>query len=172
MADYFSHGGRAVQVYNSVRFIEIPCRICREISDGTLEYAMGCWLFQLVFTQTGWFLLDAGMNRATEGTPTFVARSPDGTTTTKEWTTRMCQLMAKKPGEGGKGKPLLRSEVRPSQGTYGCLSGSCGEGCGMPGMGGDMCLECEVIDLVLGGLEGPISSGRGHACPCAYAMVR
>ena len=53
------------------------------------------------------------MNRATEGNPTFVARSPDGNTIPKEWTTRMCQLLAKKPGEKGKGKPLLRSEVLP-----------------------------------------------------------
>ena len=69
-----------MQVHNSVRYLEITCRICRTISDGTLGYDVGCWLFQLVFTQTlaGWFLLDAGMTAATEGTPTFVARSPDG----------------------------------------------------------------------------------------------
>ena len=77
MAEYSMHGGRAVQVYNSVSFLEITCRICRAMPDGTLGYDMGCWLFQLVFTQTGWFLLDAGMSRVAEGNLAFVARSPE-----------------------------------------------------------------------------------------------
>ena len=148
---------------------------------------VGCWLFQLVFTQTVWFLLDAGMNVATEGNSTFLERGPDNSTISNEWTTRMCHLMARKPGALGKGKPLTRADVQPSPGAYGCLSGSCGEGCGIPGIGGMMRLECGVLCLVLGGSrarylvaeamnapEGPgMRSGLGTSptkidfmCPC------
>ena len=91
MAEYFRHGGRAVQVYDFLRLLEIPRRICSAISDCALECDVGCWLFQLAVTQTRWFLLDAGMNGATdhEGNPAFVARSPDGNAISKEWTARM-----------------------------------------------------------------------------------
>ena len=117
IAGFFKQCGMAVQVHNSVRYPEVTCRICRAISDGTLGHDVGCWLFQLVFTQAGWVLLDAVMTAAAEGTPAFVARSPDGTAISKEWLTRMCRLMARKPGAQGKGKPLTRAEVRPTQGA-------------------------------------------------------
>ena len=103
MADYFEHGGRAVQVYDSVRFLEITCRICRAISDGTLRYDVGCRLFQVVFIQAGRFLLDAGMNVSAEGNPAFVAKRPDGKAISEEWTTRMCH--GKEARGFGEGRP-------------------------------------------------------------------
>ena len=80
VADFFSGGGRAVQMWNSIRYREASYRLCRAMSEKEIGEAEGNALFRLLFAQTNWLLLEPGMKKVTEGIPTFVQRSPDGRT--------------------------------------------------------------------------------------------
>ena len=73
ISDFFSGKGRAVQMWNSLRYLEASCRLCKAMSGGEirqdeLEFE-GHSLFRLLFAQTGWILLEPGMVKATEGNP-------------------------------------------------------------------------------------------------------
>ena len=68
VADFFGAKGRSVQLWNSTRYLEASCRLCKAISDRTIGAEEGDALFRLLFAQTGWILLGPGMTKATEGT--------------------------------------------------------------------------------------------------------
>ena len=71
IADFFSGKGRAVQMWNSLRYLEASCRLCKATGDGEIGENEGNSLFRLMFAQPGWILLEPGMPKATEGNPSF-----------------------------------------------------------------------------------------------------
>ena len=150
VADFFSAGGRAVQMWNSIRYLEASCRLCRAMSEGEIGEAEGNALFRLLFAQTGWILLEAGMKPITEGSPSFVQRSPDGSTTSAQWISGIARILTTMPGHVSKGKPQTRGVVRTTRGAYACLGGACGHGCGTPNVGGDLCIQCTIMTMAMG----------------------
>ena len=69
ISDFFSGKGRAVQMWNSLRYPEAPCKLCKAMSEGEIGMDEGHSPFRLLFSQTGWILLEPGMVKATEGNP-------------------------------------------------------------------------------------------------------
>ena len=108
VAGFFSGRGRAhaVQLWNSIRYPESPCRPCKAIRQNEIAgEEAGNALFRLLFAQTGWMLLEPGMSKATEGNPPFVQRSADGKTTSHQWISGIARILAAMPGEGDEGTP-------------------------------------------------------------------
>ena len=52
VADFFSGMGRAVQLWNSIRYLEASCRLCKAMSDKEIGEDEGNALFRLLFAQT------------------------------------------------------------------------------------------------------------------------
>ena len=155
ISDFFSGKGRAVQMWNSLRYLEASCRLCRAISEGEIGQDEGHSLFRLLFAQlqTGWILLEPGMVKATEGNPLFVQRSADGNTISHQLVSGIARIMADFPQEGTEGTPqkkLTRGVVSTTKGTYACLGGSCGHGCGTPDVGDAKCIRCTIMHMTLG----------------------
>ena len=128
IADFFSGSGRAVQLWNSIRYLESQCRLCKAISQNEIGEEAGHALFRLLlnFAQTGsrWMLLEPGMTKATEGTPSFVQRSADEKTTSHQWISGIDRILSTMPGEGDEGKPpekMTRGMVSTTKGVYACL---------------------------------------------------
>ena len=108
VAEFFSAKGRAVQLWNSTRYPEASCRLCKAISDKTIGAEEGDALFRLLFSQTGWILMGPGMTTATEGDPQFVQRNAEGTAVSHQWVLGIARILATLPGaEGNEG--TLRS---------------------------------------------------------------
>ena len=105
IADFFSGSGRAVQMWNSIRYPEASCRLCKAMSQNEIGEEAGNALFRLLFTQTGWMLLEPGMTSATEGNPSFVQRSADGRTISHQRVSGIARILATMPGEGDEGTP-------------------------------------------------------------------
>jgi hypothetical protein len=94
ISDFFSGKGRAVQMWNSLRYLEASCKLCRAMDQGHIGMDEGHSPFRLLFAQTGWILLEQGMERATEGNPQFVQRSANGTTTSHQWVQGIARILA------------------------------------------------------------------------------
>ena len=94
VADFFSGNGRAVQMRNSIRYLEAPCRLCKATNLREIGEDAGNALFRLLFAQTGWLLLEPGMKKATEGNPSFVQRSADGRTISHQWVSGIARILA------------------------------------------------------------------------------
>ena len=104
VADFFGAKGRSVQLWNSTRYLEASCRLCRAISDRTIGTEEGDALFRLLFAQTGWILLGPGMTKATEGDPQYVQRNVEGgTTVSNQWVSGIARILALMPeaADGG-----------------------------------------------------------------------
>ena len=56
-------------MWNSLRYLEASCRLCKAMSEGEMGQDEGHSLFRLLFAQAGWILLEPGMVKATEGNP-------------------------------------------------------------------------------------------------------
>ena len=156
VAEFFSAKGRAVQLWNSTRCLEVSCRLCKAISDKTIGAEEGDALFRLLFefAQTGWILLGPGMTKATEGDPQFVQRNAEGTAASHQWVSGIAHILATLPGaEGDEGtpqKPLTRGKVITTRGAYAYLGGACGNGCGTPNVGACRCIQCTIVAMTLG----------------------
>ena len=154
VAEFFGAKGRAVQLWNSARYLEASCRLCKAISDKTIGEKEGNALFRLLFAQTGWILMGPGMKKATEGDPQFVQRNADGSTISHQWVSGIAHILATMPGaeenEGTPQKPQTRGMVSTTKGSYACLGGACGHGCGTPNVGEDMCIQCMILHMTLG----------------------
>ena len=127
VADYISNGGRAVQLWNSIRYLETSCRLCRAMSEKEIGEVEGNALFRLLFAQTGWLLLEPGMKKATEGVPSFVQRSSDGRTISAQWVSGIARILATMPANATEGPPqkmTTRGMVRATKGTYAYLGGA------------------------------------------------
>ena len=136
------------------QYPEASCKLCRATDQGHIGMDEGHSLFRLLFAQTGWILLEQGMGRANEGTPQFVPRSANGTTTSHQWVQGIARILADMPQEGKEGNPhkkLTRGVVSTTRGTYACLGGACGHGCGTPNVGDANCIQCTIMHMVLGG---------------------
>ena len=103
IAGFVSSGGRAVRICNSMRYLEPPCRLCKAISQKDVGEEAGHALFRLLFAQTGWMLLEPGMTKATEGSPSFVQRSADGRTIPHQRVSGISRILVTMPGEGSEG---------------------------------------------------------------------
>ena len=101
VADFCSGKGRAVQLWNSIRYLEASPRLCKAISDKEIgeEEGNALGLFRLLFAQTGRLLLEPGMTKATEGDPPFVQRSADGNSISRQWVSGIARILATMPGE-------------------------------------------------------------------------
>ena len=160
IADFFSGSGRAVGMWNSIRYPESSCRLCKAMSSSQNEIGeeAGHGLFRLLFAQTGWMLLEPGMTKATEGTPSSVQRSADGIS--HQWVSGIARILATMLGEdlGGTGegdppKTLTRGQVTTTKGVYACLGGPCGHGCGTPNVGDVRCIQCTILHMTLGSAQ-------------------
>ena len=155
VADFFSGKGPAVQLWNSIRYLEASCRLCKAISDKAIGEEEGNALFRLLFAQTGWLLLEPGMTKATEGDPSFVQRirSADGNTISHQWVSGIARILATMSGEVPEGtlqKKLTRGMVSTTRGVYACIRGVCGHGCGTPNAGDARCIQCTILHMALG----------------------
>ena len=64
--DFFNHGGRGVQLWNSFRYLEFSCAVCaamdRGEADGGIPVELGNHYIRAVVLMAGWFIHPAGMD--------------------------------------------------------------------------------------------------------------
>ena len=90
---------------NSLPYREASYRLCKAMSEGEIGQDEGHSLFRLLFAQTGWILLEPGMTKATEGNPSFVQRSADGRTISRQWVSGIARILATMAQDGTEGTP-------------------------------------------------------------------
>ena len=174
IADFFSSKGRAVQMWDSIRYLEASCRLCKAVSEGAIGQNEGSSLFRLMFAQAGWILLEPGMTKATEGNPSFVQRSADG----KKHLEPVGVGHSSHPGRDGtgwhRGNTSENSHTRSGENHKGSLCMP--RGVVWAWVWNTKCRGCEVHKMHdnahgPGGFPGGVVSARGCAAFACCTMV-
>ena len=100
------------------------------------------------------------MTKATEGGPSFVQRSANRSTISRQWVSGIARMLAAMPGEVHEGTPQkmhtrargMAGTTRP-RGAYACLEGACGNGCGALNVGNARCIQCAILHMALGDIQ-------------------
>ena len=99
--DFYNHGGRGVQLWNSFRYLGFSCAVCaamdRGEGDGGISEELGDHHIRAVVLMTGWFIHPAGMTAKTSRPAEFVQRDALGTKVSAEWQLGLARFLNEGP---------------------------------------------------------------------------
>ena len=159
ITDCFTQGGRGVQLWNSLRYLEFLHTLCaamdRGVGNGGIPMDVGTHYMRAAVLMTGWFIHPEGMTVKNDQPTRFVQREPLGTTILSEWHSGLARFLAEGPESlsGSSESRLSRSHVTTTKGQHSCLACSCGNGYGTLNCEDDVCMHCTMLGMVWEGCE-------------------
>ena len=183
ITDLFTHGGRGVQLWNSLRYLEFLCAVCatmdRGEDDGGFSPEVGNHYIRAAILMAGWFIHPDRENMTVKNDQSarfvHVQRDALGTTVPDEWKLGLARFLADGPDslQESRGSRLSRSQVASTEGQYSCLAGSCGHGCGTPHCEADVCMHCTMLSMVWESCERRVAIERALRAskPTTWYMV-
>ena len=158
------HGGREVQLWNSLRYHEFSYAVCaamdRGENDGGISSEVGNHYIRAAILMTGWVIHPENM-------PVKNDQPARCTTVSEGWQLSLARFLNDVPDllQGLSGSRLSRSQVASNESQYSCLAGSCGHGCGTPHCEDDVCMHCTMLSMVWEGCEKRVTIKRALRAP-------